>query len=361
MPDSRDTDNGLFQLTRGAPLAVILATVLYILYQLLPVLELVAVAALIALILRTLLRWLQKLVKSQDVAVLLLIGLIVGFGVLLATVVIPSVTFESQKLLTTLPTYLNTLTGDVTQLRHKFTFIPDISQALIQLRNFTNQLLGGVPVFLGQAFSLTLELVATLILALYMAYDPNSLVNGILRLVPRQHHQRFKRFLRACETRLRGWIFGTGIAIIFLGAGATLGLWVLGIPSALPFGIIAGLFEIIPYFGSIVGTFLPALVALSISPLKLVFVLILFLVINQIDAHIVQPLVMGQQVNIHPVMVILTFLVMGRLFGFIGVLLAVPAAAVIVTLIDEFTLKEPALDEVTANSQRGEQIKRLND
>lgn len=357
MPNSRDTDNGSFQLTRGAPLAVILATALYILYQLLPVLELVAVAALIALILRTMLRWLQKLVKSQDIAVLLLIGLIVGFGVLLATVVIPSVTFESQKLLTTLPTYLNTLTGDVAQIRHKFTFIPDFSQALIQLRNFTNQLLGGVPVFLGQAFNLTLELVATLILALYMAYDPNSLVNGILRLVPRQHHQQFKRVLRACETRLRGWIFGTGIAILFLGAGATLGLWILGIPSALPFGIIAGLFEIIPYFGSIVGSFLPALVALSISPLKLVFVLILFLVINQVDAHIVQPLVMGQQVNIHPVMVILTFLVMGRLFGFIGVLLAVPAAAVIVTLIDEFTHKELALDEVTANRQRGHQIK----
>ncbi|WP_250635702.1 AI-2E family transporter [Nostoc piscinale] len=73
--------------------------------------------------------------------------------------------------------------------------------------------------------------------------------------------------------------------------------------------------------------------------MKLVFVLILFLVLNQIDAHIVQPLVMGQQVNIHPVMVIVTFLVMGKLFGLIGVLLAVPAAAIIVTLIDEFALK----------------------
>ncbi|MBH8574608.1 AI-2E family transporter [Nostocaceae cyanobacterium CENA369] len=351
MANPDNADNGWSQLTRGAPLAVIVAAVLYILYQLLPVLELLAVAALIALILRTLLRLLQKLVKSQDIAVLLLIGLIVGFIVVLATIVVPSVTFESQKLLATLPTYLNRLTGDVGQLRQRFTFIPDISQALIQLRNLTNELLSGVPVFLGQAFSLTLELLATLILALYMAYDPNSLVKGILRLVPRRHHQRFKRILKACETRLRGWIFGTGIAMIFLGAGATFGLLILGIPSALPFGIIAGIFEIIPYFGSIIGTFLPALVALSISPLKLVFVLILFLVMNQIDAHIVQPLVMGQQVNIHPVMVIVTFLVMGKLFGFIGVLLAVPAAAVIITLIDEFTPKEPALEQVGIESR----------
>ena len=351
MANTRDRDNGWSQLTRGAPLAVMFAVVIYILYQLLPVLELLVIAALIALILRTLLRFLQKLVKSQDIAVLLLIGLIVGFVVVLATVVLPSVTFESQKLIKTLPDYLNRLTGDVDQLRHKFTFIPDISQALIQLRNLTEQLLSGVPIFLGEALSLTVELVATLILALYMAYDPNSLVKGILRLVPRGHHQQFKRILKACETRLRGWIFGTGIAMIFLGGGATLGLLILGIPSALPFGIIAGLLEIIPYFGSIIGTFLPALVALSISPLKLVFVLILFFAMNQIDAHIVQPLVMGQQVNIHPVMVIVTFLIMGKLFGFIGLLLAVPAAAVIITLIDEFTPEEDTLDEAGIESR----------
>ena len=340
MSDSRDRDNGWSRLTRGAPLAVMLVALLYILYQLLPVLELIVIAALIALVLLTLLRFLQRLVKSQDVSVLLLIGLIIGFGVLLTTVVIPNVASEVQNLLTTLPSYLNRLTGDVEQLRRKFTFIPDISLSLIQLWNFINQLLGGVPILLGQAFNFTLELVATVILALYMAYDPKSLVNGILRLVPRRHHQRFTRVLKACQVRLRGWIFGTGIAMIFLGTGAALGLWILGVPSAFAFGIIAGLFEIIPYFGSIVGTFLPALVALSISPIKLVFVLILFLVLNQIDAHIVQPLVIGQQVNIHPVMVIVTFLILGKLFGLIGVLLAVPAAAIIVTLIDEFVLNE---------------------
>jgi predicted PurR-regulated permease PerM len=94
--------------------------------------------------------------------------------------------------------------------------------------------------------------------------------------------------------------------MIFLGARATFGLLILGIPSALPFGIIASLFEIIPYFGSIIGTFLPALVALSISPSKL--------------------------------------------FGFIGILLALTVAAVIITLIDEFTLEEPALEQVAIES-----------
>jgi predicted PurR-regulated permease PerM len=341
MTPSRDEDNIWYRLTRGAPLAVMLAAVLYIIYQLLPVLKLIAVSLLIAVILRTLLRWLEKLVKSRWVAVFILAGLITGFGVFLATVVLPSVIDETQQLLVALPGYLTSLIEISVRLHRSISFIPDLSQGLTQFRNFTDQILSSFPLLLGQTFGTTIELVAMLILAFYMAYDPQSLISGILRLVPRRHHQRFNRLLKAAGLRLRGWIFGTGIAMLFLGVLTTIGLWALGVPLALPFGVIAGLLEVIPYFGSIAGTFLPALVALTISPLKFLLVVILFLVLNQVDAYIVQPLVMGQQVRLHPVVVILTFLVMGKLLGFIGVLLAVPAAAVLVTLIDEFTPKDP--------------------
>ncbi|XGV98005.1 MAG: AI-2E family transporter [Leptolyngbya sp. BL-A-14] len=324
------------QLTRGAPLAVMLAAALYILYELLPVLKLIAVAVLLAVVLRTLLRWLQKLVKVPWLAVLILVSLIVGFGVFLFAVIFPSLVDETQQLLVAIPSYLNALTALALRLHSSFGFLPDLSQGLTQVRNFANQLLGSFPLLLRQTFGATIELVATLILALYMAYDPSTLIGGVLRLVPRQYHRRFNRLLKATGVRLRGWIFGTGIAMLFLGAGTTIGLWALGIPLALSFGVIAGILEVVPYFGSIAGTFLPAIVALTLSPFKFFSVLALFLVLNQIDAHIVQPLVMGQQVNLHPVVVILTFLVMGKLLGFIGILLAVPAAAVFVTLIDEF-------------------------
>jgi predicted PurR-regulated permease PerM len=66
--------------------------------------------------------------------------------------------------------------------------------------------------------------------------------------------------------------------------------------------------------------------------------------LNQVDAYIVQPLVMGRQVHLHPVMVIITFLIMGELLGFAGVILAVPTAAVVVTLVDEFMSKKPPQD-----------------
>ena len=349
---SKHQDSLGSQLTRGAPLAVMLAAVLYILYELLPVLKLIAVAVLLAVVLRTLLRWLKKLVKAPWLAALILVGLIVGFGVFLVAVIFPSLVDETQQLLVALPSYLNALTALSIRLHSSFSFVPDLSQGLTQFRNFADQLLGSFPLLLRQTFGATIELVATLILALYMAYDPSTLINGVLRLVPRRYHRRFNRLLKATGVRLRGWIFGTGIAMLFLGVGATIGLWALGVPLALSFGVIAGLLEVVPYFGSIAGTFLPALVALTLSPFKFVSVLILFLVLNQIDAHIVQPLVMGKQVDLHPVVVILTFLVMGKLLGFIGILLAVPAAAVFVTLIDEFAPKVALVDATVDVSDR---------
>lgn len=350
MTGSKENGNGWARLTQDAPLAVLVAAALYILYKLLPVLKLIAIALLIAVILRTLLKGLEKFVKVRWIAVLLLIALVVGFVVFLAAVIVPGVVDEAQTLLVAIPDYLSALTALSTRLHQEMRFIPDLSQGLTEFRNFTAQLLNSFPLLLQQAFTVTIETAAMLILALYLAYDPDTLIQGTLRLVPRRQHQRVRRVLRATEVRLRGWIFGTGIAMLFLGAGATIGLWALGIPLALPFGVIAGLFEVIPYFGSIFGTFLPALVALTIAPVKLVFVLLLFLILNQVDAYLVQPLVMGKQVNLHPVLVILTFLVMGKLLGFIGVLLAVPTVAVLVTLIDEFT-ENTVMAEETAVPQ----------
>jgi predicted PurR-regulated permease PerM len=341
MANAPHDPHGWSRLGQGAPLAVLVAAVLYILYQLLPVLELIALAALISLILRTLLYWLYKLIKVRWLAVAILVAAIASFGLIFVTVIIPNIIAEIQILLTTLPNYLTTLNAEVAKLHQSYGITLNVSQGLEQLRNVASQLLSSVPVLLNQVFDLTLQSFATLILALYIAYDPDTIVGSVTRLIPRRQHPRFNRLLRAMRARLRGWIFGAGIAMLFLGISAAVGLWIIGIPLALSFGVIAGLFEVIPYFGSIVGTVLPALVALTLSPTKFVLVLVLFLVLNQIDAHLVQPLVMGREVRLHPVMVIVTFLVMGKLLGLIGVILAVPTAAIVVTLLDELMSPSP--------------------
>jgi len=345
MSGVRDEDKIEYQIKRGAPLALVLAAIAYILYRLVLVLEIVAVAALLALVLRTSLRWLRRIVRVRWLAVLILIGLILGFGALIALVVIPSFITETQILISRLPTYLNRLRNLAASVRSRWSFVPDISQGLVQLRSFLVGLIDLFPLLLRNTFGGTIEAIGTVILSLYMAYDPNSVIRGIRRLIPRRHHEKFNRILQSAEIRLEGWIFGTGVAMLIVGGGAAIGLWLLKVPLPLSFGIIAGVLEVIPYFGSITGTILPALVALTISPLKALFVLILFLILNQVDAHLIQPLIMGQRVKLSPVAVVVAFLAMGELFGFFGLLLAVPAAAVLATLIDEFIPQDRIEDE----------------
>ena len=327
------------KLTQGAPLAVWLAVTLLILYQLRSVLELVAIAILLSLILQTLLRQLEKLVKLRWLAILVLAIGILSLSVLLPSVIVPDLVDEFQKLSANLPEYLNNLTEQSQNLHGNYNFIPDISQEISKLNDFLYGLLKGFPRLLEQVFGVTVEAFAIVILALYITYDPGFLTGGLLRLTPRRHHQQLQHLLQTIRLRLQGWMTRAFLAMLFLGIGVGIGLWILGIPLALPFGIIAGLFEVIPFIGSFVGGFLPALVALTISPLKSVLVLALFLILNQIDAHVFQPIVVGQQANLHPIAVVIMVLVMGELLGLIGVIFAIPSAVVVMTLFDELTSK----------------------
>jgi predicted PurR-regulated permease PerM len=336
------------RLTRGAPLAVLLATAFLILYHLLPVLELVAVALLLALVLRTTLRWLHRVFKVRWLAVVILVGLFGGFVLFVGLVVIPSLINETQTLASTLPRYFNQLINLSRQLHNTVSYVPDLSQGLAELKGFFDRIVRFFPILLRDTFNLSLQVVATLILALYMAYDPDALVGGFLRLTPRRQHDRINGLVESTKVRLRGWIFGTGLAMLIIGAGAIVGLLVLQVPLALSLGMLAGVLEVIPYIGPIVGSVLPAVVALTISPTKALLVLVYFLILNQIEVHFVQPIIMAQRVKLNPVTVILAFLIMGELLGFVGILLAVPIAAVLVTLVDEFTPKESAEDHEPA-------------
>ncbi|GAB4539772.1 MAG: hypothetical protein Tsb0014_30460 [Pleurocapsa sp.] len=332
------------KLTEGAPLAVLLVLSLLIVYRLRSILELIAIALLLSLILQTLLRQLERSIKQRWLAVLVLVVGIAGLVILLPIVILPDLLDEFQKLTVKLPEYLSSLTEQSQNLHGRYSFVPDISQEIAKLNNFLYGLLKSFPLLLEKVFGITVEAFAVVILALYITYDPGFLTGGLLRLTPRRHHQQVKHILQTMRLRLQSWMSGAFLAMLFLGTGVGIGLWLLGIPLALPFAILAGLFEIIPFFGSFIGGFLPALVALTISPLKLILVLALFLILNQIDAHIFQPIVVGQQVNLNPVGVVITVLIMSELLGVIGLIFAIPAAVVLMTLFDEFTAK-PSLAE----------------
>lgn len=342
MPEAERRDKWRDRLTHGAPLAVLLAAGLFVIYQwfttLLPILELIVLAMLLALVLRTAVNGLERLGAPPWLAVLIMILGVGALGALIVLVIVPNVTREVQILINSRSSYLESLKSVLQGLP----FIPDLSQLIERLQDFLSQLASQLPSLAMNFASLLGGIVATVFLALYMAVSPHALVSGTLRLVPEDRREAVRKFLDTLRERLQGWVVGTVLVALFVGTGGGVGLWILGVPLPLTFGLIAGLLNVIPYLGSIVGGLLPALVALTISPTKALLVVALFIVLNQIESNILQPLIMGREVRLNPAAILIAFLVLGTLLGYIiGALLAVPTAVFVGVLLDELTSKEP--------------------
>lgn len=169
----------------------------------------------------------------------------------------------------------------------------------------------------------------------YLLKDFNQIKAGIAEYIPPRYRPEVYRRLHEIDHSLGGFLRGQFLVIVFLAVFYGVGLTFIGVDLAFILGIIAAIGEIVPYIGFIVGLSLSLLIAFLQfqdfwHPL---YVILLFAAIQSIQGLVVAPLVMGRQVGLHPLLVIVAIYVGGDLFGFIGVLLAVPMAAVLVVLI----------------------------
>ncbi|CAN5144824.1 hypothetical protein BH24ACT19_BH24ACT19_19220 [soil metagenome] len=198
----------------------------------------------------------------------------------------------------------------------------------------------------GELYSLTtrgagllLQAVGAVVMALYMVSNPRPLVNGVLALFPLERRGRVEEILTLIRERVSGWILGQIAAMLLIFLLTWIGLAALDVEYAFTFAVLTGALEIVSFFGPILAAVPPTLAAFADSPTKALLVVVIYVAIHQIEAHIVSPMVMARSVQLHPVVVILAVLAMGDLLGLAGVILAVPTAAVLTVLLDELYVK----------------------
>jgi len=187
--------------------------------------------------------------------------------------------------------------------------------------------------------------VLVLLLGIYLALDPRLYRDGFLRLVPIRHRSRIGGALDASGHGLKRWLLGQGVAMLAVGVTVGVGLALMGMPLAPALGLIAGLLEFVPYFGPIASALLAVLVAFSLGPMQALYVAIFFVVVQQLEGHILIPIVQRWSVHLPPVLSLLAIVIFGSLFGIAGVLVGAPLMVVVVTLVDRLyvrSLTEPA-------------------
>lgn len=190
---------------------------------------------------------------------------------------------------------------------------------------------------MGQAASLLEILFIPLILffgGLFALANPNDrLLTPVLRVLPNGVRLAWYRIFQLLGERLIGWAKGTGMAMVGVGLLSTAAFLLIGIPNAVVLGLFNGLVEFIPLFGPWIGGVTAVLIAFLDDPQKAMFAAIAALAIQQVEANLITPWAMSRNAEVHPFVTLFGLVLFGSLFGFLGILLAIPLVMLTWTIV----------------------------
>jgi predicted PurR-regulated permease PerM len=214
-------------------------------------------------------------------------------------------------------------------------------------------------------------LVLILITAYYMAIRPDPLVNGLVRLAPPPRRAHVRHVLARIRQSWIGWLEGVVIDMLVTGVMLYVALTIVGLDFAIFFAVLSALLVVVPYFGAIAGAVPPVLFALTDSPGKAILVLGAYILVQQLESNVTIPIIMAQRVRLHPAVIAIGVVVVGQLFGFVGLFVAVPILSLIIIAVEELWVKpveegyaelrrselalpEPVEQQITPSPEKGE-------
>lgn len=196
----------------------------------------------------------------------------------------------------------------------------------------------------GGFFTTTIGIIGNfflvVLMAIYLASEPRFYVRGLLRLFPADKRVRALEIVREIVDTLSWWLIGKFASMLFIGITTWIGLYFLGVPLSLTLGLIAGLLAFIPNFGPIISVVPAILLAFIESPVKAVYVLILYIGVQLIESNIVTPYIERRTVELPPVLTVAAQLALGILLGGIGLVVATPLLAVVMVLVQTLYIEE---------------------
>ena len=226
---------------------------------------------------------------------------------------------------------------------------------LAAARSTLSEQVGAIGRYLFSFLSSTLAVIAGLLLitfiTIYVGAEPDLYRSGLLHLVPHRSRERAAEVLRAIGSTLRRWLLTQLIAMVVIGVVTTVVLWMMNVKAALLLGIIAGLLEFIPNVGPVLSA-LPAMgMAFVDSPQKAVWVAVAYLVIQQLEGHLLIPLLMKRQMDLPPALTLVGEAVMAFAFGFLGLLVSVPLIAAILVAVKMLYVEDVVGDETGVEAE----------
>ena len=333
----------------------------WLLYRFNQVIFVLFIAIVMGTVIRPAVTWLHRRGLPRIVAVMLiclvLLALLVGFLLLL----FPLIVEQGTTIAAAVPGYYQSLREWVVNYPSQMIarlseFIPATLPSLNprvaqqtgqEVLASAGQALGYVSV----AAKVVFIAIAILVLAFYWTLDGPRTIKSLLLLVPQDQRDSISELISAMETKVGLYIAGQGVLCLFIGVMALVAYLLIGLPNALVLALMAGVLEVVPMIGPLLGAIPAALVALSLGPDKLVWVIVATVIIQQLENSLLVPRVMSKAVGVNPFVSLLAFFAFSSLLGIAGALMAIPMTAIIQLLLDRFVF-QPGVTEAEGATGR---------
>lgn len=349
------------QLLPGLTAVVFTVLLLWLAGRVAGLLLLLFIAVLIAVYLDALNEFIAartKLGHRSAFALALFLTLVVLTGI--AALLVPPLVEQTRQLVLKLPDYAIAWKDRLGRLPQQFPALqpmlgPDAqSQFVSSVLDQAQGLVGGL---LPKVFDVVhgfIDVASTLAMALYLALHPASYRDFVVSITPPRHRDATRDVLTALGKTLRAWVLAQLLTLAVLGAMMAIGLRLLNVPYWLTFGIFCGLAAIVPFFGTLISTIVPALFVLGGGggPGGALLVLLLGVLAHLIEGNVIAPLIMQRGVNLPPVLSIMAVLISGTLLGPFGLLVAIPALCVVMVLIRKVLIERVYGDVATPEEHR---------
>jgi predicted PurR-regulated permease PerM len=318
----------------------------WLLYRLRVVLFLFFVAIVVGTAIRPAVGWLHRrgIPRTTGVIIIyiLIAGLLVGFLAMLLPLLADQATEISRVMPEYYTSFRNALINSDNRLLQNIGWrIPSQVILLVNRDPNTEEVLDQV----GQTIFYTnlvlrgiLGTLVVFLLAYYWTQESNFIVRALLRISPPPRKKKIREFLQLAETKLGGYVRGQGLLCVAVGLAAFIAYLLIGLPYTLILAAFAGLMEMIPIFGPALGAIPAFLVALSIDPGKAIWVIVATVVIQLLENTILVPRIMKHSMGVNPIIILLSLIAFGSVFGFVGAILALPLAAIIQLLVSRVVL-----------------------
>ncbi|HHW13281.1 MAG TPA: AI-2E family transporter [Firmicutes bacterium] len=299
----------------------------------------------LAFVIEPLVKWFERKGARRLTAVITVFFLMSVFGLVLGVNFLPGLLDDLNQALTKLPTYVKDLQNWFARLNKEYKrfALPQnvrevVDEALYRGEEALRQFLLRLASFLLSFFSQVLFLLLVPVLAFYFSKDMENL-KAMVYTWSKQLFGEERVVVFEVIAVITGYLRAQALSALVVGLLLTTGLLLLQVDLAILIGALAGVFNLIPYFGPVVGAVPAVLLAAQTSLWRAVYVIILFFIVNQLESIVIVPRLIGGRLGLNPLVVIFLLLIGGELFGFSGIVFAVPVGAVLQVLLKYYCKK----------------------